>query len=420
MFKPCNQCSQMFAPSTHQQLCASCAQSLTNIEKINPLKGSALFEQEKFGDDNFMSSPPRNTEPSAPIKLLVGLIGINSVEHFEKSSIHKPALELLTEALQSLQAQFSESDIPSHQNWQGILLAPEFFFHRSEKATPKSTHVKRLQIDSSRLPHRCLSEEEHAKLIEECKQLSQKHPSTLIVPGSFLYRKKLNTKRKEKATKTINDVNNKLRLKNVWTIDSKDDSKHFIGHSTTGEIVGEFVKVDGSFKRDSIEQTLQKIQDYDYMLRNVAYGFYNGRIVFKYHKVGLNADIDSLDDNRTRTVFVSGGGPRDIVFNGVRIGLEICLDHDLGLLKHLQPDLKFDIHLIISGSVDNISDHFRHTSNGYVIHADSEEEPSGVFNGNHESMTHKSVIGLKTKVAQNRKTLTSYIIQLTPATGQKN
>lgn len=415
---PCEKCGKKLIFGNSSRICARCANTLRDLEFSNPLKHSPLFETGDFEDVVIECSGSPSSDTA--FELVVGLLGIDSVEHFTVTTSHKTAFELLEEAVLKLSERINKKTFPRSQQWKGVLLAPEFFFHRSEPASGHQNHTQRswVPINSNDLPHRCLTLEDRDTLIQKCKKLSSQYPDILIIPGSFLYRKPLNEQRRKSATEKVSQVEKKLGEKNIWTLfkqtEEDEGLPYFVGTSSTLKTRIGYVKVDGGFTRDTVQETLKKIQQYEYMLRNTMYGFYGGAIVLKYHKVGLNADIDSVDDNRTRTVFVSGSKSNVVSFQGVRLGMEICLDHDLGLLKKLHPSQKVDLHLIASGSVDNRVEHFHQASDGFVLHADSQSGPRGVFDGSNTLLSGEDV-SLKTRVKQSTRTLTLYTIRLNPS-----
>src|SRR5579871_4720382 len=114
-----------------------------------------------------------------------------------------------------------------------------------------------------------------------------------------------------------------------------------------------------------------------YMMSNAAYGFLNGEVVFMYSKqANFNEEVGD-----TSLIFKPGGrnGVRDI--EGTRFGIEICLDHDIGMLsRQARPDRPIDIQVVLSDAVQRKAESLSALRDkGWLIHAATAAPENGVW-----------------------------------------
>jgi len=134
-----------------------------------------------------------------------------------------------------------------------------------------------------------------------------------------------------------------------------------------------------------------------YMMSNAAYGFLNGEVVFMYSKqANFNEEVGD-----TSLIFKPGGrnGVRDI--EGTRFGIEICLDHDIGMLsRQARPDRPIDIQVVLSDAVQRKAESLSALRDkGWLIHAATAAPENGVWHKTPtgmvpaKSLGHDSVAG---------------------------
>lgn len=112
-----------------------------------------------------------------------------------------------------------------------------------------------------------------------------------------------------------------------------------------------------------------------HMMRNTAFVLHGGKVVFKYNKRG---DFhECIGDGET--VFTPGEGlGKTNSIQGVTFGLEICLDHALGILHTgIGSGTPPDVHIVLSDSVDNDDKNMAAIS--YFVHASTSSTATGVW-----------------------------------------
>jgi hypothetical protein len=112
-----------------------------------------------------------------------------------------------------------------------------------------------------------------------------------------------------------------------------------------------------------------------HLMKNTAFVLYGGNVVFKYNK---RSDFhESIGDGKT--VFMPGTGlGKTNAIMGVTFGLEICLDHDIGMLHTgVGGGSLPNIHIVLSDSVENNSAHMKALN--YYLHASTNANETGVW-----------------------------------------
>src|SRR5262249_33492283 len=98
--------------------------------------------------------------------------------------------------------------------------------------------------------------------------------------------------------------------------------------------------------------------------QNTAY-VCKGTSILKYHKIGNSAEVNGYGKN---IVFAPGNIAGQFLVGDVRYGLEICMDHWLGILKESgAPEV--DVQLITSSTTSNRPLHYNIKYGGVVLHA---------------------------------------------------
>jgi hypothetical protein len=112
------------------------------------------------------------------------------------------------------------------------------------------------------------------------------------------------------------------------------------------------------------------------VLKNTAFVFLDGKIVFKYNKMN---DFHEALSGDGKLIFCPGSKPGFTTINGIDVGLEICLDHAVGALQKsltLANAPSVHLHIVTSASVEWFPAMIK--DNGYYIHASSERGNTAV------------------------------------------
>jgi hypothetical protein len=195
-----------------------------------------------------------------------------------------------------------------------IFVAPEYYFKRT-------------------LTQRCLTKDERDQTRTAMSVLARSMPNLLLIPGTIMWRKPLVKKAFTKATQRM-------------------DTRVAMGGYTGATAVPEPTK-GGMFSKS------KATGDAAY---NTAY-LYMGERVMKYHKMEYVGELAAED---TGVVFVPGDGNNVFTVSGLKIGVEICGDHECHRLKQA-----VDIHIVTSASVTRTDAHVMAKDGGLYIRANS-------------------------------------------------
>lgn len=304
----------------------------------------------------------------------------------------------------------------------GIFVAPEYLFAARNAG---------LKIAGVTQP-RAMSSARHDLVIKWLTSLSERHPRILIVPGTIAWETPFGTSKEFKSLETylgkakyqpIPEPDLLKQFKTAWFWDSGAGS--IINWSDLEEYKEQF----GSYPaiQSLLDITIQDVRKnspakYDEMrlyarlvhemgigavrrmhkmvplnpkrfMFNTAYGFLNGKIVLAYRKQGNFNEEAGYDD----IFFLSGGqsGFRDI--EGIRFGFEVCLDHNIGLLKRqLRPGQDVDVQIVLSDSVRPVGDNIVVQDGGFFVHASTDGPAAGCFMRNGATIEFAPEIGTET------------------------
>jgi hypothetical protein len=163
-------------------------------------------------------------------------------------------------------------------------------------------------------------------------------------------------------------------------------------------------------KQDSLDRG-----DVKFVARNEIVLYHKGKDVARYAKI---ADFCEVPQSRqaagaTCTVFVPGLKPGRATVGGVPWGVEICFDHNLGVLNAAKTDVLPLVHLLCSAAVDRDEKHSVVKPGGYVIHSSSNPLQCGVWRKDLQNNTYAELQPVQTEnVMGGAGQLLEYVIDL--------
>uniref|UniRef100_A0A372IUG7 CN hydrolase domain-containing protein n=1 Tax=Paracidobacterium acidisoli TaxID=2303751 RepID=A0A372IUG7_9BACT len=196
-----------------------------------------------------------------------------------------------------------------------IFVAPEYYFKRT-------------------LTQRCLTKDERDRTRDAMSILAQSLPNLLLIPGTVAWRKPLDKKAHAKASE---------RLERRLALDGAYTGARTLPKPSSGGMFGKSkVKADAAY--------------------NTAY-LYMGTRIMKYHKM---EDAGELAEEDEGAIFVPGDGNNVFTVASLRVGIEICADHQAHHLRE-----KVDIHIVSSASVARRDEHVMAKDGGLYIRANT-------------------------------------------------
>ncbi|WP_375445609.1 hypothetical protein [uncultured Fibrella sp.] len=110
--------------------------------------------------------------------------------------------------------------------------------------------------------------------------------------------------------------------------------------------------------------------------RNTCYLFHNGAQIGAYHKIQNSHELDSPEDRLF--TFMGGTTVTTCTVDGLRVGVEICADHNAGTMANQN----LDIHIIVSDGMAPFGPNVGTRANGVVLCCDSMNSHIAVYNRN--------------------------------------
>ncbi|MCU0918516.1 MAG: hypothetical protein MUC88_28745 [Planctomycetes bacterium] len=246
-----------------------------------------------------------------------------------------------------------------------IFVAPEYLFgHKANRRRPGDRFAG--------IDYRGVNEEQANKIFRALKNLSAKYDNFLIVPGTIAWYKLLGSLNKDQLSAA------KQRLD---TYAPPSGGPHSWTTAQKKAAVDNFLTARKKWWRNADEKAV--LQEARFCL-NSAPVLYNGRCPIVYSKKGDYDESLQWAPPATTAYQVAMPGKQEGTFTveGIRFGIEICLDHNIGILGGsaaigASPPL---IHIITSASVQVEPNKCVPAPGGYVINAcpaDSLVDPYG-------------------------------------------
>lgn len=271
-----------------------------------------------------------------------------------------------------------------------IVTAPEYFF--------ASSADKR---------YRHYSESEKDNILESIKKLSSANPGVLIIPGTIAWHQPA----QDPVVRSDSSLSSSSYAPVPCRSNVISEQKFFENNDRIGKQVSkndyynynkEFADTRAMVAKERMTMGQQGLTCYDrnvtsegnyaiqeeykralsnpqylHLAYNSAYFFLNGRQKHQYDKVAgfEEASLSSVN------VYTSTNSSPIVKIDNIRFGIEICFDHNRGVLKqfyanhagYIHSDITTppDVHLILSAYVENNHDNICVKNNGYFVHSSS-------------------------------------------------
>jgi len=223
-----------------------------------------------------------------------------------------------------------------------IFVAPEYLFSAE----------RRNETDA-----RAISDVSRAALKKLLAELSSHYEKMLIVPGTIIYKVDL-------KQFPIHGAAKKLKTVGVLATAATSEAKNPVFGQVSAQEKNQLIK-----QGDAVSK----------LVKNKMYVFFGGEVVASY---GKRADmLEAIGDDADQGIFVPGLKASMQAVGGITFAFEICFDHYKGVLKAVmgKTGSVADIQIICSAHVDNTNSNMMVRPGGFVLHASSKHECSGVF-----------------------------------------
>ena len=244
-----------------------------------------------------------------------------------------------------------------HPFYQSVFIAPEYFFSNQRHSNDRffSQDVKRV-------------------IVARLSALAKQYPKLLIVPGTILWKKKAyqsemkigqrtppqqTAKSVARVTKTLN----RITTANTQFGTERNNP----GWSHAGQFGRNPAAYDTDHNEDNFDMPDYYLQHADQLkteiAQNVAYIFKDD-VVLKYQKPG---NYKEVENEQTNIVFAPGNISGLFKVGNVAYGMEICMDHALGVLASANQEV--NIQIIISSWTTNRAGKTVLSDGGVLLHS---------------------------------------------------
>lgn len=368
-----------------------------------------------------------------PRKILVGLWS-RKTDSLGSSASSTHRLTYLTAAAIETEVQAELRGInPEKGKIQSILIAPEFLFmNPREYVESQDPITKEISKKQALVGSTGMDKSSRDFLLGRLERISSNRPGMLIIPGTIVFKEVLTRGTLTRATenltrainpvKTANEAGYTVPSKSTWEQGKKVTVPPTVRPYMNREYRG-VEEIEKSGKRDEdkavdyhkmqLEQINTElgalssadqnqvikqpsILKHSFLIKNRAYIFLDGKKIFSF---GKKTNIGDFNKDTERGIFVPGKKASITQTDGLKIGFEICYDHDQGILKGLMGTAaNLDLQIICSADVPNTTNNFVVKEGGYVLHASSFHDYSQV----HQRPSKKGALTIE-DWAKNRK-----------------
>ncbi|MBP5943292.1 MULTISPECIES: hypothetical protein [unclassified Pseudomonas] len=202
-------------------------------------------------------------------------------------------------------------------------------------------------------------------ILQQLTLISRSRPDWLIIPGSI-------------TVFGLNPVKSGDLEKDILYTHDMLTKTNDAGHNATMQNIGLQKELDltHSYLKKQGEQLLRPCY-------NIAPIYLAGTIIKirrkKFEAYGEQGSLDLIGEGSEAGFFPMSDPKAVFEFKGLTIGVEICVEHEHGLLKSEAPD-GLDLHILISNEVTPFTEHAALKANGALVHVDTNS--TGVYRKN--------------------------------------
>ncbi|HSR10812.1 MAG TPA: hypothetical protein VLS90_05160 [Thermodesulfobacteriota bacterium] len=325
-----------------------------------------------------------------PKTMLVSLWLRSPFDQSRGSDTHT-RLTSLGEALEETEG-IRKAHHPKH-GWgkpQVIFVAPEYLFGRptGNTAPPLFSRILSYTPHPQTTQERHLNETEANKILGKLKRLSGEYPKFLMIPGTIAWYKLFkDLKVPDAAWDRVYQAARRLGNQSDDELADALDS-HFPGappHAapTSDQKLDRLLSFEGlqARKKSTLTQAERVRLANAKLCLNTAVVLYGGKAPFVYHKQGdFHEVLENYDAGRATQVAIPGVKDGVFELEGMKFGIEICLDNAVGALRlhHGTPPPPL-IHIITSASVAVNFANVVVKPGGYVMNASCNIGDSGLW-----------------------------------------
>jgi len=242
-----------------------------------------------------------------------------------------------------------------------IFIAPEFLFTSPTRDNAKTTAIDTLKRDW---------------VLEKLEGYAARDPGMLMMPGTIVFKQPLGE-----------DVNKRaiINLTNAIKPFSSVAPKKPIKPHESFEAHAKNVTADAYYRSQIIEleawekkkvNTSAPTMEHSFLIKNRTYVYFGGTKVFSY---GKKSNMNDYFDDTEKGIYIPGKKAGITNIGGLKIGIEICLDHSVGMLKQHMGAADLDLQLICSAEVPNMNGSCATRRGGYMLHASTDDQHTGVL-----------------------------------------
>jgi len=219
----------------------------------------------------------------------------------------------------------------------------------------------------------------------------------LLIPGTVLLKKPL------KSPTAFKLDRHESRLRSCFAKQFTEGTEPFktAVNQNMGRLKRKIEHIDEKVKVSGLHENELDVQ----LVRNIALVFFDRQLVFKYKKQReYKVDKQPTDefnkaDKVEHTAIKFFPGYKEGVFHlnvggaSISCGIEICMDHNTGQLRYTEGE-KVHLQFIVSDRVTNKPENAVVKDGGYIIHASTDKDASGVFDHEFKSTERSAPLKL--------------------------
>jgi hypothetical protein len=242
-----------------------------------------------------------------------------------------------------------------------VFIAPEFLF-----TSPTSLKAETTAI----------SQDRRDWVLKKLEEYAGKDPGMLMMPGTIVFKQIPNAELRQKAIANLNNaikpfssVAPKKAIKPHETFEAHDKKMEAADYYK-----GQIAELEGWEKKGVLSSPMT--MEHSFLIKNRTYVYFGGKRVFSY---GKKTNMNDYFEDKEKGIYIPGKKAGVTNIGGLKIGIEVCLDHSVGMLKQHMSVGDLDIQMICSAEVPNMAGSCATRRGGYVLHASTEDKFTGVL-----------------------------------------
>lgn len=317
---------------------------------------------------------PQRKDAKIPQKILAAVININTSERAWCLKTTRLRLDTIEALLDKVRGRLDDSFGGEEAgSLRAVVALPENLFARKNRREVEGGDLEYEDpLDGLEEYDIQMMQENAVSLFNDLKAISRRDENAgiLLLPGTIAFRSPLDQSYASKARRAIN---HRIRFVIAQIEEAKlkkgELAPRHGDRSKLDRLITDLRQHIVSLREDRSHLPGEEVdleETKAYIAHNACVGYLNGETVVRYFK---HAGYNEVLSNSSSVIFSPGRSSGEFTCDEFRFGLEICRDHNEGVLRSRSDERTFHIQFVLSASVNEVTGNMPLVDGGYFIHA---------------------------------------------------